>query len=151
MLVNNGLNTLQVGFLCMKLNKSVTNNAQSITGGQVIGIIKNTSTIAISINTRSGSLSDIQLIEMEKAEGTSPTISTKLTAIVTPDNSTQPVVWSVSPEGIVTVNNGLVTAVTNGQATITATCGSYSDTCSVTVSGMSESGGDTGTSPNLVF
>ena len=151
MLVNNGLNTLQVGFLCMKLNKSVTNNAQSITGGQVIGIIKNTSTIAISINTRSGSLSDIQLIEMEKAEGTSPTISTKLTAIVTPDNCTQPVVWSVSPEGIVTVNNGLVTAVTNGQATITATCGSYSDTCSVTVSGMSESGGDTGTSPNLVF
>ena len=60
-----------------------------------------------------------------------------LNATVTPSNCTQPVVWSVSPQGIVTVDNGLVTAVTNGQATITATCGSYSDTCTVTVSGMS--------------
>ena len=68
----------------------------------------------------------------------------KLTATVTPDNCTQPVVWSVSPEGIVTVVDGLVTAVSNGEATVTATCGNYSDTCAVTVSGMSEGGGDTG-------
>ena len=60
-------------------------------------------------------------------------LSAQLTATVTPENCNQPVVWSVSPEGIVTVNNGLVTAVTNGEATVTATCGSYSDTCAVTV------------------
>ena len=59
-----------------------------------------------------------------------------LVATVTPTNCTQPVVWSVSPEGIVTVDNGLVTAVANGEATVTATCGSYSATCAVTVSGL---------------
>ena len=142
-LVYNGLNTLQSGRLCMKLNNTVDINGTDIANGQVIRIIKNTSTIAISINTNSGSLSDVQLIEMEKVEGTTSTISTKLTATVTPENCIQPVVWSVSPEGIVTVDNGLVTAVANGECTITATCGSYSDTCAVTVSGMSESGGDT--------
>ncbi len=68
--------------------------------------------------------------------------SYQLTATVTPDNCTQPVVWSVLPEGIVTVDNGLVTAVTNGEATVTATCSIQSATCAVTVSGMSESGGD---------
>lgn len=58
-----------------------------------------------------------------------------LTPTVTPTNCTQPVVWSVSPEGIVTVDNGLVTAVTSGEATVTATCGTQSATCTVTVSG----------------
>lgn len=60
-----------------------------------------------------------------------------LNATVTPENCTQPVVWSVSPEGIVTVNNGLVTAAANGNTTVTATCGTQTATCSVTVSGMS--------------
>ena len=81
------------------------------------------------------------------------TLSAQLTATVTPEGCTQPVVWTVSPEGIATVDNGLVTAVTNGEATVTATCGTQSATCAVTVSGMSESGGGTegGANPNLVF
>ena len=62
----------------------------------------------------------------------------QLIATVTPSNCTQSVVWSVSPQGIVRVNNGLVTAVANGEATVTATCGSQSANCAVTVSGMSE-------------
>ena len=70
-------------------------------------------------------------------QNTSGTLSEQLTATVTPTNCTQPVVWSVSPEGIVTVDNGLVTAVANGEATVTATCGSQSANCAVTVSGMS--------------
>ena len=64
-------------------------------------------------------------------------LSQQLTATVTPENCTQPVVWSVDPAGIVRVNNGLVTAVTNGEATVTATCGTQSATCAVTVSGIS--------------
>ena len=64
-------------------------------------------------------------------------LSAQLTATVTPPNCTQPVIWSVSPEGIVTVDNGLVTAVTNGEATVTATCGTQTANCAVTVSGMS--------------
>ena len=71
----------------------------------------------------------------------------QLTATVTPENCTQPVVWSVSPESIVTVANGLVTAVANGEATVTATCGTQSANCAVTVSGISGSG----VNPNLVF
>lgn len=59
-----------------------------------------------------------------------------LVATVTPTNCTQPVVWSVSPEGVVTVNNGLVTAVADGEATVTVTCGTQSATCVVIVSGM---------------
>ena len=67
-----------------------------------------------------------------------------LSVVVSPDNCTEAITWSVSPSGIVTVKNGVVTPIRNGEATITATCGSYSDTCAVTVSGMSESGGVTG-------
>ena len=60
-----------------------------------------------------------------------------LSVVVSPANCTDTVTWSVSPSGIVTVNNGVVTPITNGTCTITATCGSYSDTCNVTVSGIS--------------
>ena len=66
-----------------------------------------------------------------------------LSVVVSPENCTDTITWSVSPTRIVTVKNGVVTPIRNGEATITATCGSYSDTCAVTVSGISESGGDT--------
>ena len=35
---------------------------------------------------------------------------------------------------VATVNDGVVTGVSAGTATITASCGGYSDTCTVTVS-----------------
>lgn len=57
-----------------------------------------------------------------------------LTATLTPTNTTDKVVWSVSPTGFVTVNNGDVTPIKNGECVITATCGSHSATCNVTVS-----------------
>ena len=56
-----------------------------------------------------------------------------ITPTVTPTNTTDKVVWSVSPSGICTVNNGVVTPTSNGQCTITATCGTKSATCNVTV------------------
>ena len=59
-----------------------------------------------------------------------------LTATVEPTNTSDVVTWSVSPTGVVTVDNGVVTPVTNGNCTITATCGSQSATCNVTVSGI---------------
>lgn len=68
-----------------------------------------------------------------------------LSVVVSPENCTDTITWSVSPTRIVTVKNGVVTPIRNGEATITATCGSYSDTCAVTVSGISESGGGTDT------
>ena len=56
-----------------------------------------------------------------------------LTATVTPTDTTDKVVWSVSPTGFATVNNGVVTPVNNGTCVITATCGTQKATCNVTV------------------
>lgn len=59
-----------------------------------------------------------------------------LTATVTPTNTTDTVIWSASPTGICTVENGIVTPIKNGSCVITATCGSKTATCNVTVSGI---------------
>ena len=56
-----------------------------------------------------------------------------LTATVNPSDTSDQVVWSVNPDGIVSVENGIVTPIANGDAIITATCGNYSATCSVHV------------------
>ena len=52
---------------------------------------------------------------------------------VTPENTTETILWSSSDESVATVTNGVITSVGVGEATITVTCGSYSDTCTVTV------------------
>ncbi|MGN0846474.1 MAG: Ig-like domain-containing protein [Kiritimatiellia bacterium] len=58
----------------------------------------------------------------------------QLTATVNPDNATdKKVTWTTSAEGIATVVDGKVTAVAAGEATITATAGGKSATCTVTV------------------
>ena len=62
--------------------------------------------------------------------------SKKLVATKQPSTCTEEVVWSVSPNGVVTVNNGVVTSIANGSCIITATCGSQTATCNVTVSGI---------------
>ena len=56
-----------------------------------------------------------------------------LSVVVSPDNCTDAVTWSVSPVGVVSVDNGVVTPVSNGTCIITAACGNYSDSCSVNV------------------
>lgn len=61
--------------------------------------------------------------------------SQTLVATLTPSTTTDKVVWSVKPTGLVTVENGVVTpaTTTGGNCIITATCGSQSATCSVTL------------------
>ena len=57
-----------------------------------------------------------------------------LTATVAPDNATdKTVTWSSDNAAVATVENGKVTAVSAGSATITATAGDKSATCTVTV------------------
>ena len=57
-----------------------------------------------------------------------------LTATVLPDNATdKTVTWSSDNEAVATVVDGVVTPVAKGTATITATSGGKSDTCTVTV------------------
>lgn len=66
-----------------------------------------------------------------------------LTVTVTPSNTSDAVVWSSDAPSIASVSNGVVMAKANGSATITATCGAYSATCAVSVSGIEASSGIT--------
>ena len=59
-----------------------------------------------------------------------------LTATLTPTDTTDKVIWSVNPTGIVSVNAGVVTPIKNGECTITATCGTKTATCGVEVSSL---------------
>lgn len=61
-----------------------------------------------------------------------------LTVNVMPEGCTDNVAWESDNTDVATVENGIVTAVGNGSATITVTCGDYSDTCEVTVEGIAE-------------
>ena len=57
-----------------------------------------------------------------------------LKAAVLPANTTdKTVTWTTSKSSVATVENGVVTAVAEGKAIITATCGSASKSCEVTV------------------
>ena len=62
-----------------------------------------------------------------------PTQKAKLTATVEPADTTDTLVWSSSNEAVATVKDGTVTALKEGTATITATCGSVKAECVVTV------------------
>lgn len=54
-----------------------------------------------------------------------------LIATVTPSDCSDAIVWKTNNESVATVENGLVTAVSDGNCTITATCGDYSASASV--------------------
>ena len=63
-----------------------------------------------------------------------PTETQQLTTTVLPAGATDEITYSTNNPSVATVSNsGLITAVAAGSATITATSGSYSDTCEVTV------------------
>lgn len=53
---------------------------------------------------------------------------------IAPANAVETIVWSSNRENIARISNtGIVTGVAAGTATITATAGSYTDTCEITV------------------
>lgn len=73
-------------------------------------------------------------ISLSKTSISFTSISTQtLSATVTPSNSTDTVIWKSSNTAVATVSNGVVTPVKDGTCTITATAGSVSASCSVTV------------------
>ena len=58
----------------------------------------------------------------------------KLTVTLEPSNATDKVIWSSSDESIATVSeDGTVTGIAIGTATITARCGNFSQECNVVV------------------
>lgn len=79
-------------------------------------------------------------ISLNESELTFTSTDTQtLIATVTPIDTTDIIVWSSNEETIATVNNGVVTPIKNGSCVITATCGTQSATCNVTISGLNES------------
>lgn len=60
--------------------------------------------------------------------------TTQLSAVLSPEGATGTVTWSIDATTYASVDqNGLVTATAEGSAVVTATCGTYTDTCTVTV------------------
>ena len=57
----------------------------------------------------------------------------KITAALTPDTATSSILWESDNTDVVTVKDGIATAVNDGIATITATSGSATAKCSVNV------------------
>ena len=66
------------------------------------------------------------------------TLNTKqsqtLTATLTPSNTTDPVYWSIDKPSIASIIDGVITPISDGTATVTATCGTKSATCAIAVS-----------------
>ena len=134
-LQNNGKSPVNVQQLCIIKDGSYSNNKNTFNTGDFY-LIENVSTLAISVNISLGNaLSDIGLYEVIPATG-GLLSSYQLNATVEPSNCTDTITWSSDAPSIATVNNGLVTAKANGSAVITATCGSQTANCTVTVSGM---------------
>lgn len=71
---------------------------------------------------------------------TADNVTAALVATRTPEDCNEPVIWSTTDEGVAMVSGGTVTAIYNGSCDITATCGDYSATCTVTVSGFATPG-----------
>ena len=83
--------------------------------------------VTISVNTESIIL-DKTTLSLAVGE------SAILTATVKPDDATdKTVTWSSSDESVAKVDNGKVTAVKSGKATVTAKCGGKTAECVVTV------------------
>lgn len=77
----------------------------------------------------------VESVSLDKTEATLEVGETiTLIATVSPDNATdKTVTWSSSDESIATVEDGVVTAIGVGSATITAKAGDKTATCAVTV------------------
>ena len=72
--------------------------------------------------------------ELEKMESAKFTVEASPLHVTNMDALT----WSSSDESVATVNNGVVTAVAVGKATITATIGDVSDSVEITVNAIAE-------------
>lgn len=111
--------------------------------GKVVAIAEGTSTITATVGGKMGScvvtvskkFVDVSSINLDKTSA-SLKVGEKvtLTATVKPDDATdKTVTWSTSDASVATVDNGVVTAIKLGSATITAKAGDKKATCTITV------------------
>ena len=99
-----------------------------------------TATCTVTVKKKVISVTSITLSKtaLTLTEGDTET----LTATVKPDNATdKSVTWSSSNPSVATVDNGKVTAVAEGTATITAKAGEKTATCTVRVKNINDVAG----------
>lgn len=116
----------------------------SVKSGTVTALKEGTATITVSAGGKSSTCR--VTVSSEEVFVTSITLdktslslkvgdSERLTATVAPsDASVRNVIWDSSNPDVVSVSSGIVTALKEGMATITASAGGKSSTCNVTVS-----------------
>ena len=114
--------------------------------GLVTAVAEGNATLTVSVGEISATCSvtvadesiKVESIEISPAEVTLTQIgeTAQLTAQVMPEDATYTeITWTTSDEGIVTITEeGLLTAIAAGNATVTAAIGEVSATCAVTVS-----------------
>ena len=121
----------------------------TVANGEVTAVKEGTATITAKAGDKEATCEvkvAKKVIEVESVTLSKTTLSLKrgetetLIAAVTPDNATdKTVAWSTSNAEVATVENGKVTALKSGTATITAKAGEISASCAVTVSTPVES------------
>lgn len=102
-----------------------------------------TASCTVTVTPRTFSVESITLnkTQLSLVKGATET----LTATVLPTTATdKAVTWESSDTAVATVENGVVTAVAAGNATITAKAGEKTATCAVTVTNPSNSGSSSG-------
>lgn len=123
------------------------NTIATVANGVVTGVAVGETTVTVTC----GNLSDTCTVTVTERipmtgltlDKTALTIkvgsSGTLTATFVPENTTDDgtVVWSSDSESVATVADGVVTAVAEGTAKITATCGDFTAECVVTVESAS--------------
>lgn len=110
----------------------VTATANAIVGQAVDHVVTKTAECQVTVTDVAIPATKIHLDAKEKILTVGD--KAKLTATVTPADSTDSVTWESSDPTVAAVDNdGNVTAKAAGTATITATAGEYSSECTVTV------------------
>ena len=116
----------------------------TVSDGRVTAVSEGSATITASAGGKSATC--VITVSKGMVEVTSITLnrdelslvedeSSILTATVKPDDATdKTVTWASSDKAVATVEDGKVAAHSEGEATITATCGKFSATCKVIVS-----------------
>ena len=122
---------------------SSNSGVASVSGGVVSALAEGTATITATAGGKSAKCEvtvkpkvvDVTGISLNKTELTlSPGGSFQLEATVSPSDATdKTVTWTSSDPSTVTVENGLVKAVSPGTASVTAKAGGKSAKCEVTV------------------
>lgn len=114
---------------------TVTAQAVVTTNGMALFTTRATAKCTVTVTDNSIPATNIELDASSKTMTVGE--KAKLTATVKPDDSTDKVTWKSNNDKIVSVDeNGNITALATGTTEITATAGSVSAVCKVTVEGV---------------